>query len=794
MKRLSPLLWAALGAVLVSLPLPTRADPPVAMYMFPAGGQRGTEVTARVGGLYLHESAPFVISGPEVTADPRAIETETTWFEGPVIPLPDSQQAEDYPKDHTVTIRIPAAATGAARTWRLWSSQGVTPARTFVLGDLPELVEEEIDGRAVPVSVAVPITINGRIFPREDVDIWSFAARENETFTLTALGASLGSPFETRLEVRDPAGQPVAESSANPLPGSDASIRFTAAVGGTYSVRVHDLKFGGLQHYVYRLTITRGPHIDRVFPLGGRQGTEVAFTLAGQQVPAGPQSLTLPGTTGRHDARFALPGGPANLVPLEVDEWPELVEDSTRAEVAPASAAHLPGFVANGRIARPGEVDAWPVLLKKGETVDLEVRAGRLGSPLDSVLTVVDETGKELAQNDDVGGAISDSRLSFAAPADGTFLVRVAERDPDRAGEAFAYRLRVTPPATPDFRLVLPTDVVAVARKGEAKYKLKVEALGGFAGEVALKIEGLPAGVTVAPEPLVAKPGDFELTLKAADLAAVGAVPLTITGTARIGERDVSRGAIATLEAAGRPVIDALWLAVTVPTPFKVKGVYEVKYAQRGSRFVRKFALERGDYTGPLTVRLADRQTRHLQGVVGPTIEVPAGASEFEYPVFLPPWMEIGRTSRTVVMAVGEVTDATGVKHKVSFTSLQQNEQIVALVDPGQLSVDLGKKSVAVTAGQSVTVPVRVGRGTGIVGPAKIEVIVPRHMRGVSAQPVTVPAEAETADVRLEFAPDTPGPFNQPLLVRATVLKNNDIPFVAESKLELVSEPRPEQR
>jgi hypothetical protein len=241
-------------------------------------------------------------------------------------------------------------------------------------------------------------------------------------------------------------------------------------------------------------------------------------------------------------------------------------------------------------------------------------------------------------------------------------------------------------------------------------------------------------------------------------------------------------------------VVDALWLAVTVPTPFKVKGVYEVKYAQRGSRFVRRFALERGDYTGPLTVRLADRQTRHLQGVVGPTIEVPAGVSEFEYPVFLPPWMEIGRTSRTVVMAVGEVADATGTKHKVSFTSLQQNEQIVALVDPGQLSVDLGKKSVAVTAGQRVSVPVRVGRGTGIVGPAKIEVIIPRHMRGVTAQPVTVAADAETAEVLLEFASEIPGPFNQPLLVRATVLKNNDIPFVAESKLELVAETPAGQR
>lgn len=794
MNRLSPLLWAALGALLVSPPVPTRADPPVAMYIFPAGGQRGTDVTVRVGGLYLHDSAPLVVSGPDLTADPRVVETETTWFEGPVIPLPDSQQAEDYPKDHTAAIRIAPGATGSARSWRVWTSQGVTPARTFVLGDLPELVEEEIDGRPVPVSVAVPITINGRIFPREDVDIWTFAARENEAFTLTALGASLGSPLEVRLEVRDPSGRPVAESNSAPLPGTDASLRFTAAVAGTYSVRIHDLKFGGLQHYVYRLSITKGSHIDRVFPLGGQQGTETAFLLSGQQVSDGPVTISLPPRTGRFEARFPTPAGPANLLPIEIDELSEFVEDATRVATTLASVPRAPGFTANGRILQPAEVDAWPVLLKKGEVVDLEVRAGRLGSPLDSVLSVVDGTGQELAQNDDLGGAISDSRISFTAPADGTYVVRVAERDPDRAGDAFAYRLRVSAPATPDFRLSLPADVVLAPRKGETKFKVKIEALGGFAGEVALQIGGLPPGVTVSPEPLVSKPGDYELTIKVAETAAVGAVPLTITGTARVGEQMVSHPATFTLEAAGRPVVDALWLAVTVPTPFKVKGVYEVKYAQRGSRFVRKFALERGDYAGPLTVRLADRQTRHLQGVVGPTIEVPAGATEFEYPVFLPPWMEIGRTSRTVVMAVGEVADTTGTKHKVSFTSLQQNEQIVALVDPGQLSVDLGKKSVAVTAGQGVSVPVRVGRGTGIVGPAKVEVVIPRHMRGVSVAPVTIAAEAETGELRLEFAGETLGPFNQPLIVRATVMKNGEIPFVAEAKLELISTPPAQSR
>src|SRR5207247_699859 len=83
---------------------------------------------------------------------------------------------------------------------------------------------------------------------------------------------------------------------------------------------------------------------------------------------------------------------------------------------------------------------------------------------------------------------------------------------------------------------------------------------------------------------------------------------------------------------------------------------------QRGGKFVRHFTIDRGGFAGPLTVRLADKQARHLQGVTGPTIEDPAGASEFDYPVFLPPWMEIGRTNRTVVMAMGEVADADAAR------------------------------------------------------------------------------------------------------------------------------------
>jgi len=234
------------------------------------------------------------------------------------------------------------------------------------------------------------------------------------------------------------------------------------------------------------------------------------------------------------------------------------------------------------------------------------------------------------------------------------------------------------------------------------------------------------------------------------------------------------------------PEVDSLLVAACVPTPYKVKGVYEIKYAQRGGKFVRHFTIQRNGFEGPLVVRMADKQARHLQGVTGPTIDVPAGVSEFDYPVFLPPWMEIGRTSRSVVMAVGEVADADGSRHKVSFTSLEQNEQLVALVDPGQLSLEVNHRSIRETPGASAELSVQIGRGQGVKGPVRVELVLPAHIRGLTAEPITLPADQATGTFTIQFAADRPGPFNMPLLMRATAMKGENDPVVAEAKIEVV--------
>src|SRR5436305_13659644 len=105
------MMWTRRGWLLVALVLglasPASADPPAASYIFPAGGRRGTTVAVRVGGLNLHSKASFEMLGPGVETDPEVRRAESTlWFEGPLLPLPDSQQPEDYPSAYTGRVTI----------------------------------------------------------------------------------------------------------------------------------------------------------------------------------------------------------------------------------------------------------------------------------------------------------------------------------------------------------------------------------------------------------------------------------------------------------------------------------------------------------------------------------------------------------------------------------------------------------------------------------------------------------------------------------------------------------------
>src|SRR5207244_10668640 len=94
---------------------------------------------------------------------------------------------------------------------------------------------------------------------------------------------------------------------------------------------------------------------------------------------------------------------------------------------------------------------------------------------------------------------------------------------------------------------------------------------------------------------------------------------LILRGAAKLGARELSATAVVP-GGRGTEDIASLLLAVALPAPFKIKGDYDMRWAARGTTHTRTYQIERGGFDGPIEVSLADRQARHLQGVVGPTI------------------------------------------------------------------------------------------------------------------------------------------------------------------------------
>ena len=814
-----------------------QAEPPDIEYIFPAGGQRGTTVPVRVGGYYFHGHANFEMLGAGVKFKPEIKHIETVWFEGPLIFQPLSQQGENYPKDHANELTIAPSAALGHRLWRCWTSQGATKSLKFVIGDLPEVVEEEIDGQPLPRVVTLPVTINGRIFPREDIDIWTFDAKVGETIICDAAAKRFGSPLNLVLGVYGPDGGLVPTQKI--VHKGDPIHWFTTAVAGRHEVRLRDAKFWGLQNHIYRLTIKRGAHILYHYPLGVRRGTTVKAEFSGPGLKRHTATLNIP-TKATESYLFAVKKlGDVSFV---VGDYPELREPSKGPVQFPV--------VLNGRILQPNETDQWQLQLGEKETVVLDLAASQLGSPLDAVLSIHDSQGKSLAKNDDRAKDQSDPKLEFTTKKAGIYTLNVRDRFNSRGGVAYAYRLTVVrKKLQPEFELMvdssyynlfrdpkggLPNNSVELARLGKRiveieeavkkakpmqktdpkvaarieelmaekrvasktintlkaedtkrrpKLKVKLKRLGDFKGEVELTVTGLPKSVSVSRSTIAAGANEANLEFIAPANTAIAVHRLTVEGVAHVGDQKIIR-------TAGAPEgMNHLLLGIVPVVPFKHEGVYRIITAMPGgSTFNRAYALDRGEFKGPLTVRLADKQIRHLQGVKDRVIEVPEGANEFKYPYNFPARVEVGRTSRLQVMLVGELKDFDGTRHTISYTSNARNNQLISVAAAGNISVEPIGQSFVLGPDGRLEIKVAIGRANQARNQRLMVVLdLPRHVRDVKCEPVELPPGESVATLRIK-AGLNPGPFNRSFAIRASTAQSPR--HVGEGFIELVTPDR----
>jgi WD40 repeat protein len=136
-----------------------------------------------------------------------------------------------------------------------------------------------------------------------------------------------------------------------------------------------------------------------------------------------------------------------------------------------------------------------------------------------------------------------DSFLTFTAPEDGVYLVRVTDVR-GFAGESFSYELTVRRPR-PDFKVTLGGANPAVSPASGKRFTVKAERIDGFDGEIRVDIQGLPPGFR-ATTPLVIEAGHLEArgVINALPDAIApteeNAAKIKVTATATIGGKDVT--------------------------------------------------------------------------------------------------------------------------------------------------------------------------------------------------------------------------------------------------------------
>ena len=88
------------------------------------------------------------------------------------------------------------------------------------------------------------------------------------------------------------------------------------------------------------------------------------------------------------------------------------------------------------------DVDVYRFTGRAGDKVRVEVRAARLGSPLDAMIVVYDANRQVVDSCDDADGH-ADPVLTVTLPRDGAYFVSVIDVN-NAGGPQFAYRLVVS--------------------------------------------------------------------------------------------------------------------------------------------------------------------------------------------------------------------------------------------------------------------------------------------------------------------------------------------------------------
>jgi len=375
------------GAVFIRATIPPSLDSLSTTWL-----HRGQELEWTVRGMNLDGAEPHV-SHPAIAVE--LIENEA-------LPLPafrrqvgsTGAQIVDNAQPHRLKLRVTVAedAPIGRHSLSFRTPRGLSEGFGFDVLARPDIAEvEPNDQRETAQAIQGPGVVAGRLRSAGDVDVYRLPVAAGEEWVAVVTDTSA----RPTLRLVDADGRTLATSREfEDVRRGVVGYRFPADGECWIEISDEDLREGS-----YRLHVGAFPLVTRLFPLGVAAGAARRVELAGLNV--GPtSSLELkPPERARYGETMELPlatpeGSPIRPPRLAVGSAPEMNEVEPNDRPDQASSVPAPSVI-NGALAE-GDVDLFRLAARGGERIVLEVMASRLGSPLDSVLDVLDAGGSPI--------------------------------------------------------------------------------------------------------------------------------------------------------------------------------------------------------------------------------------------------------------------------------------------------------------------------------------------------------------------------------------------------------------
>lgn len=805
----------------------------------PAGGKVGTTVEVTFAGTEVEQPEALMFSHPGIKGVPIIPPPP------PVDPKAKPDPKKPAPVAPPITkfnVTIAADVPPGEYDARLVNKNGISNPRRFAVGTYIDIAEKEPNNDVEQAQkIELGTTINGTIAAGTDVDYFAFTGKKSQRVLVSCRAAGIDSKLDPEIRVISPDGREIAYY--RPSPGLDGLADITLPEDGDYLIRLNKFTYtAGGADYFYRLTVAAMPYIDAVFPPVIEAGKTATVTLYGRNLPGGKLdpasvvngqtlekatvSITAPGdaasqsqlkftgavtplmgTLDGFEYRINGPTGTSNPVLIGYSKAPVVIENDDNDTVEKAQVVSVPCEIA-GRVDKKRDRDWYAFDAKKGDVLMIEVLSHRFGAPTDMYFALKNlATKAEIVLQDDTIETVSNRFFTanrdplpyrFVVPADGKFHLIVASHTGDNhADPTHQYRVRITP-ERPDFRLfVMPADEnrpdsCRVGQGGLHHYTVYAVRYDGFRGDIALSIDGLPAGVTCAPQTLSGNMKMTQLVVAAADNAAEFTGFVKVVGTATVNGQKIVQ------QARPASVVWGVPNQQNIPTITRLNS--DLAFAIRAKapgKFVasvEKAAVSIGDKIEiPLKLNRTFPEFKANFQVAPIPAELPTGLT-FANLTFAPGKDEL-KAALTVgantppgtynVTFRGFATISPDPKAKPVNTLLISTPVQLTILPKQVATLSVDNINPTVKVGAETAIAVRVARQFDYADAFKVELILPPNVKGVTADSITIAPGSNEAKMNLRVAAGTPPANLQNLTLRATAVVNGNVTLTHEIKINV---------